>query len=232
MSGENAENITYNVTVAASGGGNKYFISDHSGAAPTITLRKGGVYRFDQSDASNVNHPFRFSTTSNGTHGGGSAYSSGVTTVGTAGNAGAYTEITVTDSTPSTLYYYCSNHSGMGGTANVVEPVLVWNHEQGLNYDSGSIFCETGPVSLGSGDQVAKVTDVIPDEKTQGDVDLKFKTRFYPNATETTHGPFNPSNPTSVRFTGRQLRMRVEGDQPTAWRVGTMRLETKAGGNR
>jgi hypothetical protein len=120
----------------------------------------------------------------------------------------------------------------MGGTANVVEPVLVWNHEQGLNYDSGSIFCETGPVSLGSGDQVAKVTDVIPDEKTQGDVDLKFKTRFYPNATETTHGPFNPSNPTSVRFTGRQLRMRVEGDQPTAWRVGTMRLETKAGGNR
>ena len=120
----------------------------------------------------------------------------------------------------------------MGGSINVIEPVSVFNHEQGLNYDSGAIFCETGPISIGSGDQVAKVTDVIPDELTQGDVDLKFKTRFYPNDTETTHGPFNPSNPTSVRFTGRQVRMRVEGDQSTAWRVGTMRLETKAGGRR
>ena len=88
------------------------------------------------------------------------------------------------------------------------------------------------PISIGNGDNVVKVTEVIPDELTQGDVDLKFKTRFYPNATETTHGPFNPSNPTSLRFTGRQMRMRVEGDQPTAWRVGTMRLETKAGGRR
>tara|TARA_B100001057_G_C22675185_1_gene881492 strand:- start:652 stop:1014 length:363 start_codon:yes stop_codon:yes gene_type:complete len=120
----------------------------------------------------------------------------------------------------------------MGSTANVIEPVGVFNHEQGLNYDAGSIFCETGPISLGKGDQVARVTDIITDEKTQGDVDLKFKTRFYPNDTETTHGPFNPSNPTSVRFTGRQLRMRVEGDQATNWRVGTMRLETKAGGRR
>ena len=231
MSGENAENITYNVTVADSGG-NKYFISDHSGAAPTLTLRKGSVYRFDQSDNSNIGHLLQFSTTSNGTHGGGSAYSSNVVTTGSAGSAGAYTEITVTDSTPSTLYYYCTAHSGMGGTANVIEPVIVYNHEQGLNYDSGSVFCETGPISIGNGDKIAKVNQVIPDELTQGDVDLKFKTRFYPNATETTHGPFNPSNPTSLRFTGRQMRMRVEGDQATNWRVGTMRLETKAGGRR
>ena len=155
-----------------------------------------------------------------------------ITVVGTAGSAGSYVEIVVSDSTPSTLYYYCSNHSGMGGTVNVIEPVMVFNHEQGLNYDSGSIFCETGPISLRNGDQVARITEIIPDEKTQGDVDLKFKTRFYPNDAETTHGPFNPSNPTSVRFTGRQLRMRVEGDQATNWRVGTMRLETKAGGRR
>ena len=61
----------------------------------------------------------RFSTTANGTHGGGSEYTTGVTTGGTAGSSGAYTEITITDSTP-TLYYYCTNHSGMGGTANIV----------------------------------------------------------------------------------------------------------------
>ena len=199
---------------------------------PTLTLKKGNTYRFDQSDNSNINHPFQFSTTANGTHGGGSAYNTNVVSTGSAGNAGSYVEITVTDSNPSTLYYYCGNHSGMGGTINVIEPDSVYNHEQGLNYDSGAIFCETGPISIGNGDQIAKVTSVIPDELTQGDVDLKFKTRFHPNNTETTHGPFNPSNPTSVRFTGRQVRMRVEGDQSTAWRVGTMRLETKAGGRR
>ena len=94
------------------------------------------------------------------------------------------------------------------------------------------MFSETGPISLGNGDQIARVTQVIPDEKTQGDVDLKFKTRFHPNNTETTHGPFNPANPTSVRFSGRQVRMRVEGDRLAAWRVGAMRLEMKPGGRR
>jgi hypothetical protein len=231
MGGELAETITYNVTVADDSG-NKYYISDHSGSAPTLTLKKGNTYKFDQSDATNDTHPLQFSTTSDGTHGGGTAYTTGVTVVGTAGTAGSYVQIVVSDSTPSTLYYYCSNHSGMGGTANVIEPVVLYNHEQGLNYDSGSVFCETGPISIGNGDQVARVTEVIPDELTQGDVDLKFKTRFYPNDTETTHGPFNPSNPTSLRFTGRQMRMRVEGDRAAAWRVGTMRLETKAGGRR
>ena len=231
LSGELAETITYNVTVADDSG-NKYYISDHSGSAPTLTLKKGNTYKFDQSAASNSGHPLQFSTTSDGTHSGGTAYTTGVTVVGTAGTAGSYVQIVVSDSTPSTLYYYCTNHSGMGGTANVIEPVVVYNHEQGLNYDSGSVFCETGPISIGNGDQVAKVIEVIPDELTQGDVDLKFKTRFHPNNTETTHGPFNPSNPTSVRFTGRQMRMRVEGDRAAAWRVGTMRLETKAGGRR
>jgi hypothetical protein len=108
----------------------------------------------------------------------------------------------------------------------------IMNHEIGFNYEGSSIFCETGPVSIVNGDQVAKVTEVITDEKTQGDVDLKFKTRFHPNDTERTFGPFNPSNPTSVRFTGRQVKMRVEGDQATDWRVGVMRLDVKAGGRR
>tara|TARA_R100001509_G_scaffold133056_1_gene86655 strand:+ start:1539 stop:3368 length:1830 start_codon:yes stop_codon:yes gene_type:complete len=231
LCGENVQTITYNVTVADDSG-NKYYLSTYSGSAPTISLIKGNTYIFDQSDSSNDGHPLQFSITSNGTHGGGAAYTTGVTVVGTAGQSGSYVQIVTSDSTPSTLYYYCTNHSNMGGTANVVEPVTVYNHEQGLNYDSGSVFCETGPISIGNGDQVTKVTEVIPDELTQGDVDLKFKTRFHPNGSETTHGAFNPSNPTSVRFTGRQVRMRVEGDQAAKWRVGTMRLETKAGGRR
>ena len=243
MSGENSESITYNVTVVGGnpanhpqynvGSSNKYAINGSTATDDvTLTFIKGNTYRFDQSDASNLGHPFNFSTTANGTHGGGVPYNTNVVSTGSAGSAGSYVEITVTDSTPSNLFYYCGVHNGMGWNISVIEPVKVFNHEQGLNYDSGAIFCETGPISISNGNAVAKVIEVIPDEKTQGDVNLKFKTRFYPNDTETTHGTFNPSNPTSVRFTGRQIRMRVEGDQATNWRVGTMRLETKAGGRR
>ena len=106
------------------------------------------------------------------------------------------------------------------------------DHEVGNSYDSASVFAETGPISIGVGDQIAKVTKVIPDEVTQGDVDLKFKTRFHPNDTERTFGPFNPTNPTAVRFSGRQIRMRVDQDQSVDWRVGIMRLETSPGGKR
>ena len=106
---------TYTVTVASYLGAN-YFYIDGSRAA-TLNLSEGSTYRFDQSDSSNSNHPLRFSTTSNGTHGGGSEYTTGVTTNGTPGSSEAYSQITVASGAP-TLYYYCTNHSGMGGTIN------------------------------------------------------------------------------------------------------------------
>jgi len=105
-------------------------------------------------------------------------------------------------------------------------------HEVGYNMDGSSIFAETGPISIGTGENIMSVTKLIPDELTQGDVSLTFKTRFHPNDIESSHGPFDPSNPTSVRFTGRQMRMRVTGDQIGAWRVGTMRVDAKPMGRR
>lgn len=106
---------TYAVTVASYYGANKYYIDGVRQA--TLNLSEGSTYRFDQSDNTNSGHPLRFSTTSNGTHAGGSEYTTGVTTNGVPGNAGAYTQITVAVGAP-TLYYYCTQHSGMGGTAN------------------------------------------------------------------------------------------------------------------
>ena len=76
------------------------------------------------------------------------------------------------------------------------------------------------------------VVKMIPDEKTQGDVQATFKSRLYPNATESTHGPFNMASPTSMRFQGRQIRMRVTGNVLSDWRVGVMRLDTRQGGMR
>ena len=107
---------TYTVKVV-SDGGNKYRFDDFGTSAVTLELQEGGTYTFDQSDSSNSGHPLRFSTTSNGTHGGGSEYTTGVTTTGTPGNAGAKTVITVAASA-ATLYYYCTQHSGMGGQVN------------------------------------------------------------------------------------------------------------------
>ncbi len=110
---------TYTVTVATGtnsyGTGNKFYID--GSVSPTLTLTEGQTYKFDQSDSTNSTHPLRFSTTANGTHAGGSEYTTGVTTNGTPGSSGAYTQITVASGAP-TLYYYCTNHSGMGGTAN------------------------------------------------------------------------------------------------------------------
>ena len=110
------EDTTFAVTVV-SDGGNKYAIDGTTQA--TLTLYKGHTYIFDQSDSSNSSHPLRLSTTSNGSHGGGSEYTTGVTTSGTPGSAGAFTKIAIATDAPDTLYYYCTNHSGMGGTANL-----------------------------------------------------------------------------------------------------------------
>ena len=106
---------TYTVTVVSTDSGNKYAIDGVQ--QDTLYLAESGTYRFDQADSTNGTHPLRFSTTSDGTHNSGSEYTTGVTTNGTPGSSGAYTEITVATDAP-TLYYYCSNHSGMGGTAN------------------------------------------------------------------------------------------------------------------
>ena len=107
-----------------------------------------------------------------------------------------------------------------------------YDHETGLAVDGADIFAESGPVSLGNGDQVLAATKLIPDEQTQGDVTATFKTKFYPNDVERSYGPYTMANPVSVRFTGRQIKIRVDGARLADWRVGIMRLDGTAGGLR
>jgi len=99
----------YTVTVQSYGGGNRYYIDGTR--QPTLNLSEGSTYQFNWSAA--TGHPLRFSTTSDGTHGGGSEYTTGVTI-----DTSAYTStITVAVGAP-TLYYYCQYHSQMGGQIN------------------------------------------------------------------------------------------------------------------
>lgn len=68
--------------------------------APTLTLSRGLKYRFDTSDVSCEYNQVGFRTRNN------TAYTDGVTVVGTAGQAGSYTEIFVRFDTPAQLKYY------------------------------------------------------------------------------------------------------------------------------
>jgi hypothetical protein len=110
---------TYKVRVDNDGGQNKYRFRNSADDAtfatyaPTIDLQEGGTYVFDWSHSTAQAHNIRFSTTSDGTWGGGSEY-----TIGVVKDDSAYTTtITVASGAPA-LYYYCQNHSGMGGTVN------------------------------------------------------------------------------------------------------------------
>jgi len=83
---------------------------------PAITLYRGFTYTFDVSSStiSSGSHVFAFATEADGANN--SGYTTGVTSSGTQGQAGATISIQVTDSTPATLYYYCTAHSGMGNS--------------------------------------------------------------------------------------------------------------------
>ena len=97
-----------------SGSSNGYVINGLE--SPYLALIPGNTYRFDNSDSTNSGHPFRFYLEANKT----TAYTTGVTVNGSAGNSGAYVEIAVTASTPSQLYYQCSAHSLMGSAAYTI----------------------------------------------------------------------------------------------------------------
>ena len=90
------------------GSGNGYLLNNS--VAPFIDFKVGNTYRFDQSDATNDTHPLRFYYDAGRT----TQYSTGVTTNGTPGNSGAYTQIVVSETTPNILYYMCSSHPYMG----------------------------------------------------------------------------------------------------------------------
>src|SRR5210317_2184167 len=89
------------------GSSNGYLIDGHEG--PVLQLSPG-TYRFDQADSSNSGHPLLFYYDALKTR----AYTTNVTTAGTPGSSGAYTEILIEGATPTPLYYQCSSHDYMG----------------------------------------------------------------------------------------------------------------------
>ena len=140
--GSSSAPITITVTVASKtaahpyngdGSSNAYFLNGIESPALTlhgvdnVTSDSGYYYKFDQADSSNSGHPLRFYLDADKT----TAYTTGVTTNGTPGSSGAYTQIDVDEDTPSILYYQCSSHAYMGNHA-VVSGSNKINHSEAL----------------------------------------------------------------------------------------------------
>jgi len=146
-----AANVTYTITVGSkTGGGNAFYIDGVE--APVITLYPGATYTFDQAAGTNDTHPLRLATAADAA--GSTEYTDGVTTNGTPGTAGAYTRIVVPRTAPTPLYYYCSNHGGMGNSINIT------NQLQGnvTGNVTGSITGLAGSVTSGGNIHIGVIT--------------------------------------------------------------------------
>lgn len=130
------------------------------------------------------------------------------------------------------------DRSAGSGPGAFAEPILcgtdgkLYRHETGTDHGSETPYAESGPIELGPGERWMHARMLYPDEQTLAQTTLTFKTRAYPTASETSHGPYTMANPVSVRFSGRQARMRVAAVGDNDWRFGVPRLDLVPGGKR
>lgn len=144
-------------------------------------------------------------------------------------------------------YNYRENHWSIGELARTagvdagagLVPVFaavtgeLYEHEVDESRTGMTTFLESGPVEIGDGNRLLQLQRVIPDERNQGDVSLTLYSRFFPNGTERTHGPFTlDRNPESIRVTARQIRVRYDEAEAVDWRVGTFRFGVREGARR
>lgn len=151
----------YNVTAGAPQApdqGNKFYIGNVY--KPELSFTRGYTYVFNQSDSTNLyypnsvggqvnQHPLHFSADdSDGELGDGTSYTNNV--VYLLDDVEVSREnyinrfrfaaerkviITVTESTPDTLYYYCSSHIGMGNSISVNDPGTGSGSNDGASID-------------------------------------------------------------------------------------------------
>ena len=119
--GSPAVDTTFNVVVYNDYQSGNNFYSLSGGINESLSLVQGQTYTFDLSSSTHSGHQFALSATQDGTWGGGTKLTSGVTYTGTQGTTGAKLVLVVDANTPSTLYPYCELHSGMGGSTTLTK---------------------------------------------------------------------------------------------------------------
>ena len=86
-------------------------------------------------------------------------------------------------------------------------------------------FAQSGPIELGDGDRLVSATKYIPDITSTGDGTLIFSYQMYPTSTPSTTSSITLSEPTSIRFQGRQFTMKVSSASANAWNLGVPRIQ-------
>ena len=142
--------ITFKVVVATkdsshpyNGSGSNLGYKINGVFSPYIKLIPRNTYRFDQSDSTNSTHPLRFYLDAAKS----TAYTTGVTTNGTPGSSGAYTQIIVSDSTPPVLHYQCSAHANMGWALTTSTRNLTGFDTDDLSEGSSNLYHTTARVN-------------------------------------------------------------------------------------
>ena len=101
--------------------GNSYWIDLKDGNGfvehPDIIFERGYVYSFIFTDAGAGTHPIHLSTSEDGTHSGGTRYTTNVRDYYDANGLLNGYQFIITDVTPTNLYYYCEIHPNMSGAS-------------------------------------------------------------------------------------------------------------------
>ena len=109
-----AETVTYTVTVVQDSGGNNVFALNGV-QKPVITMKRGSTYIFNQSHSSNVGHPLRIKSDAGGQQ--------TTTNAGTLGTDATVTYQPAYPGAPNDLRYYCTSHgNNMGNTITMNNP--------------------------------------------------------------------------------------------------------------
>ena len=222
---------TFYVTVASStsahvhhgsGSSNKYKIN--GAFSPFLRLIPGITYRFDQSDSSNSGHPFRFYLDENKN----TSYTTGVTTNGTAGSSGAYTEIVVSHSTPSILHYQCSAHGLMGWAAFVNTSNLTAFDTGDLTEGSNLYYTDSRAQSAA---QAVSINNVVEDTTPQlgGNLDVNAKNINFGDSASSSDDRLNFGAGTDLSIYHNGAHNRIDSDSNLYYNTGANVLTIVSG---
>jgi hypothetical protein len=147
-------------------------------------------------------------------------------TSGTSGNVLATTE------TSAQLAWGAVTLAGGGNTSTGYPVANVLEHEVADDRGTAVPYVESGPYEMADGNRTVAIKRLVPDEKTQGDVQFYIYTSTWPNDTEVLNGPYPAANPVDVRLKAKLIRLRIQQVRATDWRVGQLRVALKEGSRR
>jgi hypothetical protein len=109
-----------------------------------------------------------------------------------------------------------------------------WSDNGAPRAPTGSVYAETGNITLGEGDRRYHVRQVVIDDESASGLGFRFLTREQPKAVERDTGLYTVVHDglMDTRFSARHVRMRVEALADEPWSLGRPRLIIRQGGKR